>query len=190
MDILPFPVERIIQALDVPDCDCPPCFWGEYRDAQGRVQRVQLCRKRSTARQAFVEFLKEQTCLDHKGKPSNLFKINKQNRSMELILRYPTCEHVLSAEHNLEVSEWAKLLKQADQEEYADRPLPPHITVELNQDERQEILAWRRRNKFALFHPDDVTANDVPEIDGIDRHNQRNRNGSDEELELSVRKVG
>lgn len=47
----------IAKAVEVPDCDCPPMWWGEYRRCDGRPERVQLCANRRLADRHFAEFL-------------------------------------------------------------------------------------------------------------------------------------
>lgn len=98
-----------------------------------------------------------------------------------------------AGDYDLAAWEYAAIDRQLSPREYKTPPPPPRPMVEMNQDERVPILAWRHRHGFGLWHHEDVNLlgqKDLTQtLARLDRNNRRLRNGGDAELGITVRKA-
>jgi hypothetical protein len=70
----------------------------------------------------------------------------------------PPCAHVLSAEHDLPLPEWAALLLTYAPDEYTDPPTPAKAETigGLKSVDRVQVYRDRRKRGEHLYHPDDL----------------------------------
>jgi hypothetical protein len=164
-------LERVRDALEVPDCDCPPMWYGAYYTANGEIKLLQLCRSRKTARMAFREHLRSEVWV--KGfKPRG-----------ELIEVYPICEHVQQAEHPKPFEEWLAFLRVNFADEYLSPECLPRPTKTcIGTAARVQVYSERQRDGLELFCDEDDS--DMPEH--LQREVRRRRNGSLQILGLTI----
>lgn len=89
----------------------------------------------------------------------------------EMVLRYPMCEHMANADHNLSCERWAELLSKAAPKLYNDPPLPPTPEHYTCKKDRVETMRWRYREvvdkhgnlvkeRYHIWHPDDSNSDE------------------------------
>jgi hypothetical protein len=106
----------------------------------------------------------------------------------------PPCEHVLSADHDLDADNqqdlrWIELLETVLPEEYQEPPPPPAPEIAPTRQARVAVMVERARARMALRHPGDdwmgsglgaeLKVGRVSRVKGSDgkRRNARLRNG-------------
>jgi hypothetical protein len=68
----------------------------------------------------------------------------------------PPCRHVRKRDHGLSIESWAEALAEAWPKRYREPPLPPAPAVAIDSAARVALMILRRRQGYALRHPDDV----------------------------------
>lgn len=163
--------QRLRSALEIPECDCPPMWYGEWYDQQGDRQRVKLCKTRKIARQAFAQHLK-----------TEVWKKGFRPRG-ELVCFYPLCEHVHSARHDIDFDTWLEFLHSTFPEEYrSPEPEPRPTRTWPGTEARVEVYA-ARCEQVQLFSEKDIDEEDSLHLQ---RQVRRRRNGSLEILGLVI----
>jgi hypothetical protein len=170
-------LERVRDALEVPDCDCPPMWYGEWAGRDGEIRRVKLCRSRKTAREAFAAHLKEEVW-ERATKTTKAFRPRG-----ELIEVYPICEHVLATDHPLSLDEWLSFLSDNFPTDYRAPEASPSPTKTWPGTAARVEVYINRQGSTALFSPEDVTEEEVLHLQ---RSVRRRRNGSLEILGLAI----
>lgn len=104
----PEDADRIIAGWEIPECDCPPTWIGEYADEYGNSQQIILGPNRKEARKEYESLMKK-------------LGIGKgDNRRGGVVPYYPICDHVQSADNGMTLDEWIKQLRKLKPHEYCD----------------------------------------------------------------------
>lgn len=156
---------HVVRSLEIPECDCRPCWVGEYIDASGKLQTVKLCQSETLAKRAFDEFLEE-------------LELPAENIA-DATLFLPPCEHVLAAGHDVAIDEWSTGLRvyNPDHEDgYEDAPACFGETSALpGSDAKIEDMAQRESMGLSLRHKDDTS---FDAVDHVGRIITTHRNGA------------